>query len=306
MARTARQLAALGVTMAVAMSGSNTTSLSKGLGQDELGIELDGKKLFDKETFGGNGRTCLTCHSKDTGTLTLADVQRIIEKADPNDKFLSHDALDEDGVGTTRVQAHATIRLTIPLPPWLSLADDPGARQVTVFRGIPSTRNTPALDPVLLHDGRAPTLQEQARGAILDHYQNTVEPTIAQLDAIAAFQRTAPRFFSSRALRKFAATGAPPELPPGITPAERRGREFLVDSPFSPPSQERHLRPVSWRADAEHGQPGVFDVRGRQPAGGGSLHQHGGNARQRTQQSDPDVGRQRRDQSGGDDPIRPM
>ena len=154
-----------------------------------------------------------------------------------NDKFLIHDALDEDGVGTTRVQAHATIRLTIPLPPWLSLADDPGARQVTVFRGIPSTRNTPALDPVLLHDGRAPTLQEQARGAILDHYQNTVEPTIAQLDAIAAFQRTDPRFFSSRALRKFAATGAPPELPPGITPAERRGREFLVDAPFSPPSK---------------------------------------------------------------------
>ena len=192
MARTARQLAALGVTMAVAMGGSNTTSLSKGLGQDELGIELDGKKLFDKETFGGNGRTCLTCHRKDTGTLTLADVQRIIEKADPDDKFLMHDALDEDGVGTTRVQAHATIRLTIPLPPWLSLADDPGARQVTVFRGIPSTRNTPALDPVLLHDGRAPTLQEQARGAILDHYQNTVEPTIAQLDAIAAFQRTDP------------------------------------------------------------------------------------------------------------------
>jgi cytochrome c peroxidase len=237
MARTARQLAALGVTMAVAMGGGNTTSLSRGLGQDELGIELDGKKLFDKETFGGNGRTCLTCHRKDTGTLTLADVQRIIEKADPDDKFLIHDALDEDGVGTTRVQAHATIRLTIPLPPWLSLADDPGARQVTVFRGIPSTLNTPALDPVLLHDGRAPTLQEQARGAILDHSQHTVEPTIAQLDAIAAFQRTAPRFFSSRALRKFAATGAPPELPPGITPAERRGREFLVDAPFSPPSK---------------------------------------------------------------------
>ena len=237
MARTARQLAALGVTMAVAMSGGSTSSLSKGLGQDELGIELDGKKLFDKETFGGNGRTCLTCHSKDTGTLTLADVQRIIEKADPNDKFLIHDALDEDGVGTTRVQAHATIRLTIPLPPWLSMADDPGATHVTVFRGIPSTRNTPALDPVLLHDGRAPTLQEQARGAIHDHYQNTVEPTTAQLDAIAEFQRTDARFFSSRALRKFAATGAPPELPPGITPAERRGRTFLVDAPFSPPSK---------------------------------------------------------------------
>ena len=67
---------------------SNNLSLTQGLGQDELGIELDGKKLFDKETFGGNGRTCQTCHRKDTGTLTLADVQRIIDKSDPDDAFL--------------------------------------------------------------------------------------------------------------------------------------------------------------------------------------------------------------------------
>ncbi len=164
MARTVPRLVALGVTMAVAICGSSDLSLSMGLGQDELGMELNGKKpngkkLFERETFGGNGRTCRTCHRKDTGTLTLADVQRIIEKADPDDAFLIHDALDDDGVGTTRVQAHATIRFTIPLPPWVSMADDPGATHVTVFRGIPSTRNTPALDPVLLHDGRAPTLQ---------------------------------------------------------------------------------------------------------------------------------------------------
>jgi len=155
-------------------SGSDVTL--QGLGQDELGIELDGKKLFEKETFGGNGRTCSTCHSKQTGTLSLDDVQQIIDKADP-DKFLIDDALDDDGVGTTRVQAHGTIRMTIPLPPWLSMADDPGATHVTVFRGIPSTRNTPALDPILLYDGRSPTLQDQALGAIHDHNQNTIEPT---------------------------------------------------------------------------------------------------------------------------------
>jgi len=108
---------------------------------------------------------------------------------------------------------------------------------VTVFRGIPSTRNTPALDPVLNYDGRAPTLQEQAREAIHGHAQNTVEPTTAQLDAIAEFQRTDAHFFSSPELKRFAATGAPPELPPGITPAEKRGRTFLVDAPFSPPSK---------------------------------------------------------------------
>jgi cytochrome c peroxidase len=238
MARTSRRLAALGVAMVFALSSGRAFIVSTAFAQDELGPELDGKKLFDKETFGGNGRTCLTCHTKDTGTLTLADVQRIIDKRDPNDAFLIHDALDEDGVGTTRVQAHATIRMSIPLPPWLSLADDPGATHVTVFRGIPSTRNTPAFDPVLLHDGRAPTLQEQALGAIHDHYQNTSEPTTEQLDAIAEFQRTAARFFSSPALKKFARTGAPPELPRGITPAEKRGREFLVDAPFSPPSKK--------------------------------------------------------------------
>ena len=148
MARTSRQLAALGVAMVFATSGISDLTLH-GLGQDELGLELDGKKLFDKETFGGNGRTCLTCHNKATGTLTLADVQQIIDKRDPTDAFLVHDALDEDGIGTTRVQAHGTIRMTIPLPPWISLADDPGATHVTVFRGIPSTRNTPRPDTAL-------------------------------------------------------------------------------------------------------------------------------------------------------------
>jgi hypothetical protein len=165
-------------------------------------------------------------------------VQQIIDKADPDDRFLIHGALDNDGVGTTRVQAHRTIRLTIPLPPWVSMADDPGATHVTVFRGIPSPMNTPALDPILNHDGRPAAVQEQALGAIHDHYQNTVEPTTAQLDAIAEFQRTNAHFFSSDALKGFAAgVFTPPELPPGITPAEQRGSTFLVDAPFDPPSK---------------------------------------------------------------------
>jgi cytochrome c peroxidase len=242
MTRIARLRVALAGMIAFAIVSGTCVSISHVRGQVELGPEpearkLNGKKLFETETFGGNGRTCQTCHSKRTGTLTLEDVQLIIKKADPDDPFLIHDALDDDGVGTTRVEAHATIRLTIPLPPWVSLADQPGASHVDVFRGIPSTRNTPALDPILQHDGRAATVQEQALGAIHDHYQNAVEPTAAELDAIAGFQQTAPQFFSSNALRRFAAGGPPPELPPGITPAEQRGRTFLVDAPFDPPSK---------------------------------------------------------------------
>ena len=236
MARTSSQTSALALTIVLALSSNGSSSHSSQPEQDEL-APFDGKRLFEKETFGGNGRTCSTCHSKETGTLTLDDVERIIGKADPGDPLLVGDALDEDGVGTTRVRAHATIRMTIKLPPWVSMGDDPGATHVTVFRGIPSTRNTPALDPILLYDGRASTLQEQALGAIHDHAQNSVEPTTAELDAIAEFQRTNPHFFSSPQLKKFAATGKPPELPPGITPAEKRGRTFLVDAPFNPPSK---------------------------------------------------------------------
>ena len=239
MARNVRQLVALGASISISLAlAGGVLSFSNGLGQAELGEKLNGKKLFEQETFGGNGRTCETCHNKETGTLTLADVQRVIDKADPDDPLLIHDALDDDGVGTSRIQAHGTFRTTIPLPPWVSLADDPGATHVTVFRGSPSTLNTPALDLVLLHDGRAPTLPEQARMAVSDHYQATTEPTPEQLDAIAEFQRTAPQFFSTPALRRFAATGAAPELPPGITPAEQRGREFLVDAPFTPPGKK--------------------------------------------------------------------
>jgi cytochrome c peroxidase len=224
MIRTTAQLVALTVVIAAATVAGNGFFVSTRRGQDAPPAELNGKKLFERETFGGNGRTCLTCHTKLTGTLTLDDIQYIIDKADPDDRFLVHDALDDDGIGTTRVQAHGTIRLSIPLPPWVRLADDPSATHVTVFRGIPTTMNTPALDPVLNYDGRPSTLQD-------------MEPTPAQLDAIADFQRTNAHFFSSESLKAFAAGGPAPLLPAGVTPAEQRGRTFLVDAPFSPPSK---------------------------------------------------------------------
>ena len=34
----------------------------------------EGQRLFDHETFGGNGRTCRTCHSGDDGTIDPAEV----------------------------------------------------------------------------------------------------------------------------------------------------------------------------------------------------------------------------------------
>jgi cytochrome c peroxidase len=192
-----------------------------------------GRHLFERETFGGNGRTCRTCHSRETGTVSPQDVERRLG-LDPNDPLFRADGSDDGaGNGVNRMLEHATILMRIALPPNVTIAGSPGATTVTLRRGIPTTLNTPALDPVLMYDGRQPNLQSQALGAILDHAQPTQPPSATALRRIADFQLT-DAFFSSDALRTFARTGVPPGLPPGTNDAERRGRRFFEDVPIGP------------------------------------------------------------------------
>ena len=226
----ARSKATRSVPSAVTASGPDSLSQS-------LGDFLEGERLFDRETFGGNGRTCLTCHSRETGTVSPAQARDRFRK-NPEDPLFVHDGSDDedgDGLGdgrqVTRMLKNATILMRIPLHPNVELKGHPEIREVTVRRGIPTTLNTPALDPVLMLDGRHPTLQAQALGAITDHAQATRAVTSRELDLIASFQRT-PRFYSSLELLVFAFTGHhPPELPAGRTPSEKRGRRFFEDVP---------------------------------------------------------------------------
>lgn len=192
------------------------------------GHQLDGKRLFEKETFGGNGRTCSTCHLKDTGTISPAEVQKAFRK-NPNDPLFRRIDSD-DGVGTnySKLLADATIRVTIPLPPNISIVGS-SARSVTVRRAIPSTLNVPSLDTIFMADGRNTTLESQALGAVNAHYQPGRQPTAAELQAIAQHQKT-DDFFSSKELKKYANGGPAPTLPPGKTQSEKRGRLFFVRS----------------------------------------------------------------------------
>src|SRR5262245_21354674 len=199
----------------------------------------EGRRLFDHETFGGNGRTCRTCHTEDTGTVSPQDAAKRL-KLDPNDPLFLHDGSDDGlGNGVTRMLADATILVTIPLPSNVRLADDPLAKSITVRRGIPTTLNTPALDNdpitgklVFQLDGRQPSLESQAAGAIEGHAQGAV-PSAAALHEIAEFQRT-NSFFSSSALRDFFHGGPAPGLPAGRSPSEKRGRRFFEDVPPNP------------------------------------------------------------------------
>lgn len=208
-------LVLLGTTTLVALSGSSGTT-----------NRHDGKRLFESETFGGNGRTCRTCHSAETGTVSPRDAQQRFQ-LNPLDPLFVHDGSDDgQGNGVTRMTTNATVLMEIPLPLNVRLADDPTARTVILARGIPTTLNTPALDPVLMLDGRQPTLELQAAGAIHDHAQAAVEPTFEELQRIKEFQLT-DAFFSSPELRDFAQGLDTPRLPKGRTASEKRGRLFF-------------------------------------------------------------------------------
>jgi cytochrome c peroxidase len=212
-----------------------STSPQQSPQQSLVGADLDrdpaqesGRRLFEKETFGGNGRTCRTCHTEETGTLSPEDVKRRFRQ-DRHDPLFVHDGSDDGlGHGTKRIRNDATILVTVPLAPNVKLAADPDATSVVVPRGIPTTLNSPALDPVLMLDGRQPDLQSQAMGAIHDHAQATSFPTGADLERIKNFELS-NAFFSDPSVRRFARGGKMLDLPKGHTASEKRGRRFFED-----------------------------------------------------------------------------
>ncbi|MGH9632079.1 MAG: hypothetical protein ACRD7E_27560, partial [Bryobacteraceae bacterium] len=219
-----------GYLSAVAQSGGNGNS---------AGNRQDGKRLFEREAFAGNGRTCLTCHTRETGTISPSDAQRRFQ-ANPYDPLFLHDGSDDGrGRGATRIQKDGTILVEMALPPNVTLAEDPNARSVVLRRGVPSTLNAPALDPVLMWDGREPNLEAQALSAIRGHAQSVILPSDKDLRRIAEYQHT-DAFFTSPLLRNYARGGPAPTLPEGRTESEERGRRFFEDVPLTPNSTAGH------------------------------------------------------------------
>jgi len=231
---------AIGVAGVAAVYGGQLSAGTDGDGKvdSDLIHLLTGRRLFDTETFGGNGRTCETCHGRDTGTVSPEDAQRRMAR-DVRDPLFTGDGSDDGrGNGTERMLTHATMLVTVPLADNVKLAADPSATTAVFRRGVPTTLNTPALDPVLMWDGRHHNLDEQARSAIVGHAAATRMPTAKELERISEFERTRP-FFSSHGLWSFAVSGRPPALPLGRTASERRGREFFDDVPLGKGNSKR-------------------------------------------------------------------
>lgn len=210
----------------------------------ELASFVRGRDLFLHETFGGNGRTCSSCHLRrfvgDNFDFTPEDAQELF-LADPGDPlFRSIDAECGTGSDYSTLLARGLVRIPFTLPANITV-DGPdgcmlrtnpaGTRTVFVLRSTPSVENM-ALEENIMWDGREQAdLAHQAGSAVNTHYQPARVPTTQEKNDIAFFQR---QFFTNFALRLYAAGGPPPVLPtPPISMASaRRGRNFFVDMPI--------------------------------------------------------------------------
>ncbi len=206
-----------------------------------------GEDLFFHETFGGNGRTCSTCHDPRNEFTMSPQLAQQRYQADPTHPlFRPIDSDDGGGNSYATVLDHALFRVTIPLHPNVVILDAPGQRTITVWRGVPTIANVDLTAP-FLQDGRASTLQEQALGAIKGHMQPSRKPTAKELDALVAFETEFFYPLRLRALNDADRTGIGPEFSvPVISPAAQRGKAVfdlhcrrchdgeLLDEPSNP------------------------------------------------------------------------
>jgi cytochrome c peroxidase len=186
-----------------------------------------GEDLFFHETFSGNGRTCGTCHDPRNEFAISPELIQQRRASDPDHPlFRAIDSDDGNGHDYTTLLTRALFNVVVPLAENVRSVDDPMRRTITVRRGVPSIANVDLTGPYL-QDGRAATLQDQAKGAIRGHMQPRHEPTAKELDALAEFERQMLYPLRMRSLRP---DGDPVAKTPGFSvpvqsEAARRGKE---------------------------------------------------------------------------------
>jgi len=224
--------------MPSAALGEQFVDLGDGLASvNPFGFVFDGRIVDAVEFFkpheNGNGRSCATCHRpEDHFGLTPATVEaryqswqarRRHDPAADDPLFRSIDADDFDRDFTT-LRTKALVRVVLPLPSNVVLADNPSASSVMVWRSVPTVVNTLLTRPFQA-DGRLATLPEQALAAMRAHSEVSQDPEDRVLRRLAAFQE---HLFSSVRVRKLGRALVSGETPPSAEPPlnrlEREGK----------------------------------------------------------------------------------
>ncbi len=212
---------------------------------DDLGNAASGANQFESKltSLHGNGRSCATCHvPEEAFQLSPAHVearfqsleQRRLTNPDADDPLFRPIDANDGANDFTNLRQHGLVRVIIRLPVDASgqkLAwpvDDPDAEFVSVWRAVPSVLNTAFTAPYQ-QDGREPTLQSQALGALITHAEIASAPKTRLLDDLAAFQQT---LFSSRSVERLAKALAkgqtPPPTDPPLNELEQQGKALFA------------------------------------------------------------------------------
>ena len=202
----------VGVLATGCVAGSRTAEVSSDLDDSAAAA---GEVLFDNALPHTNGRSCATCHiAADHFALTP---QHVASAPASDPIFNRIDADDPNAATPTYNHLKAgLVRVVLPLAANLDVIDSAGHvitnadRTIFVWRGVPTIENVAYTAPYQL-DGRAPTLQIQALGALQAHSQITGDVPSTKLDLISSFEKST---FSSQAASDVAAA-----LAAGQTPA---------------------------------------------------------------------------------------
>jgi mono/diheme cytochrome c family protein len=179
-----------------------------------------GQHFFEAPLAQTNGRACATCHiESDHFALTPQHVNALYATNPSDPLFNPIDADDPNAAVLTYDHLKAgLVRITLKLADNLDVIDANGNvitnadRTIFVWRGVPTIENVAYTAPYQ-YDGRAPTLEVQANGALHAHSQIPRDPADPVLAMIANFERT---LFSSQAASDVAAALAAGQAPPPL------------------------------------------------------------------------------------------
>ncbi len=242
------------VVMAGCTQGPDTEALVEALENGDtqrvaadVGDLAAGELLFNEVTFDGNGRTCATCHVSTEGGTVSPDFIEAAFQADPDGPlFVGIDSDDRNGATFDRMRENATFLIDFDLPDGLFICgelpsdcvcvdgqcEDSGITSLTLPRAATATLNNPGLETRFMTDGRFSDLQNQALGAVNQHFEPGRQPTPEELELIELFQQDDRQFYSSSRLRAAGRTPAPlPKLPNGRNASQRRGKAFFENTP---------------------------------------------------------------------------
>lgn len=205
-----------------------------GISPEQKALARTGALNFFLPYADGNGRACATCHDPFDGySLSPRTVEarwqrlQAARRLDPladDPLFRAIDA-DDGKQDFSMLRSRALVKVRVPLPTRVRLADAPKQEAVTVLRSVPALSGLEFTAPYQ-QDRSIATLEDQVRAALTAHMETSTPPTDEFVESVAHFERGLFANAAARSVGEALAAGMPVANPdPPLSALARRGKE---------------------------------------------------------------------------------